>query len=71
MIGATLADYGDLPVEILISANAELRSQNLGLNLLRKALTDSGAGTSMATQKAMAATRDPDALFRGLLARCP
>jgi hypothetical protein len=67
IIGATQADYGDLPVEILISAHAELKCQSLGLGLLRKTLTDSGVGTSMATQKAMAASRDPDALFRGLL----
>ena len=65
-IGA-VADYSDLPVEILISADAELRSLRLGLDLLRKKLTDFGTGITMATQKAMATTRYPDALFRGLL----
>lgn len=60
-------DISNFPVEALIGIHDSLIAQHLGVSILEKSMTVSGAGTSLATQKAMAALRDPDALFKDMI----
>ena len=55
------ADLGNLPVEVLILLKEDRLIQQLVIDVLIKAASTSGVGTSDATQKVMAILQDPDA----------
>ena len=57
----TPGDLGNLPVEALILLKEDLLVQQLVIDVLIKAASTSGVGTSDATQKVMAILQDPDA----------